>query len=63
MSGGVYMMEHMEELEAFFSIGEDIVCYTDKEYLADRIKYYSKHDVERERIRKTGHERCLRDHS
>jgi len=63
MSGGFYIVEHMEELEEFFNIGKEIVCYTDKQDLSDKIKYYSKHDDERERIRKAGHERCLRDHS
>jgi len=63
MSGGFYIVEHMEELEEFFNIGKEIVCYTDKEDLADKIKYYLGHDDERERIRKAGHERCLRDHS
>jgi spore maturation protein CgeB len=63
MSGGFYIVEHMEELEEFFNIGKEIVCYTSKEDLADKIKYYLKHDDERERIRKAGHERCLRDHS
>jgi len=63
MSGGFYMVEHMEELAEFFNIGKEIVCYTDKEDLAEKIKYYLKHDDERERIRKAGHERCLRDHS
>jgi spore maturation protein CgeB len=63
MSGGFYMVEYMEELEEFFHIGKEIVCYTDKEDLAEKIKYYLKHDDERERIRKSGHERCLRDHS
>ena len=63
MSGGFYMVEHMEELEEFFNIGKEIVCYTDKQDLSDKIKYYLKHDDERERIRKAGHERCLRDHS
>lgn len=62
-SGGFYMVEYMEELEEFFDIGKEIVCYTDKEDLADKIKYYLGHDDERERIRKAGHERCLRDHS
>jgi hypothetical protein len=63
MSGGFYMVEYMEELEEFFNIGKEIVCYSSKEDLADKIKYYLKHDDERERIRKAGHERCLRDHS
>jgi spore maturation protein CgeB len=63
MSGGFYIVEYMEELEEFFNIGKEIVCYTDKEDLAEKIKYYLKHDDDRERIRKAGHERCLRDHS
>jgi spore maturation protein CgeB len=63
MSGGFYIVEHMEELGEFFDIGKEIVCYTDKGDLADKIKYYLGHDDERERIRKAGHERCLRDHS
>jgi len=63
MSGGFYMVEHMEELEEFFDIGKEIVCYNSEEDLADKIKYYLKHDDERERIRKAGYERCVRDHS
>jgi hypothetical protein len=63
MSGGFYMVEYMEELEEFFEIGKEIVCYSNKEDLVEKIKYYLNHDVERERIRKAGHERCLRDHS
>ena len=63
MSGGFYMVEYMEELEEFFEIGKEIVCYTDKVDLADKIKYYLAHDEERERIRRAGYERCLRDHT
>jgi spore maturation protein CgeB len=63
MSGGFYIVEYMEELEEFFEIGKEVVCYSNKEDLADKIKYYLKHDDERERIRKAGYERCLRDHS
>jgi spore maturation protein CgeB len=63
MSGGFYMVEYMEELEEFFDIGKEIVCYTDAGDLAEKIKYYLAHDDERERIRKAGYERCLRDHT
>lgn len=63
MSGGFYMAEYMEELEEFFDIGEEVVYYNDKKDLADKVKYYLKHDDERERIRKAGYQRCLRDHS
>lgn len=63
MSGGFYMVEHMEELEEFFEIGKEIVCYTGMDDLAEKIRYYLRHDTERERIRRAGRARCLRDHS
>jgi hypothetical protein len=63
MSGGFYMVEYMEELEEFFDIGREIVCYENRDDLADKIKYYLAHDGEREEIRLRGYERCLRDHT
>ena len=63
MSGGFYMVEYMEELEEFFEIGKEVVCYSGPEDLADKIKYYLAHDSEREAIRLAGHKRCLRDHT
>ncbi|MFH0702323.1 MAG: glycosyltransferase [bacterium] len=63
MSGGFYMVEYMEELEEFFKIGKEIVCYSNPEDLAEKIKYYLSHETEREAIRKAGYERCLRDHT
>ena len=63
MSGGFYMVEYMEELEEFFAIGKEVVCYEGPEDLAEKIRYYLSHDAEREAIRRAGHERCLRDHT
>lgn len=63
MSGGFYMVEYMEELEEFYEIGKEIVCYTGPEDLAQKIKYYLANDAERETIRRAGYERCKRDHS
>lgn len=63
MSGGFYMVEYMEELEEFFEIGQEIVCYHDREDLADRIIYYLVREGEREAIRWAGHRRCRRDHT
>jgi spore maturation protein CgeB len=57
------MVEYMGELEEFFEIGKEIVCYTDKEDLAKKIKCYLRHDDKRERILKAVHKRCLHDHS
>lgn len=63
MSGGFYMVEYMEELEEFFELDKELVCYTGPEDLAGKIKYYLSHDREREAIRRAGYQRCLRDHT
>lgn len=63
MSGGFYMVEYMEELEDFFSIGQEIVCYHDRRDLADKAKYYLAHAAERERIRRAGLRRARADHT
>lgn len=63
MGGGFYMVEYMEELEEFFDIGKEVVCYHDKADLADKIQYYLVHEDEREAIRRAGHQRARRDHT
>jgi spore maturation protein CgeB len=63
MSGGFYMVEYMEELEEFFDIGKEIVCYSDPEDLVGKIKYYLEHDNQREEIRRAGYKRALRNHT
>ena len=63
MSGGFYMVEFMPELEEFFTPGKEIVCYHNKEDLAEKIRYYLAHDTQREHIRAAGHTRARRDHT
>jgi spore maturation protein CgeB len=63
MSGAFYMVEYMPELEQFFEIGKEIVCYSDPQDMVDKAKYYLAHDAERERVRRAGRARALRDHT
>ena len=63
MSGGFYLVEYMEELEEFFDIGKEIVCYADPQDLVDKIRYYLEHEDQREEIRKAGYERAVRNHT
>lgn len=63
MSGGFYLVEYMDELREFFEIDREIVCYRDREELADKIRFYLKNETARERIRLAGRERALRDHT
>ncbi len=63
MSGGFYLVEYMRELEEFYNVGREIVCYADRDDLLDKAQYYLAHDAEREAIRRAGQQRCLRDHT
>jgi len=63
MSGGFYMVEYMEEMEEFFEVGKEIVCYYGMDDLFDKIKYYLKNEKEREKIRQAGYKRCLKEHT
>jgi hypothetical protein len=63
MSGGFYLVEYIEELEEFYEIGKEIVCYRDREDLREKIRYYLAHESEREAIRRAGLLRARRDHT
>jgi spore maturation protein CgeB len=63
MSGAFYMTEYQEEIEEFFEIGKEIVCFTDPDDLVEKCRYYLAHPDEREAIRLAGLERARRDHT
>ena len=63
MSGGFYLTEYQPELEEFFEIDREIVCYRTRDELVDKIRFYLKHETAREKIRISGLERSLRDHT
>lgn len=59
----VIITSYMDELQDYFEIGKEILCYRDEDELVDIISYYLKHDEERERIRQNGYTRFLKDHT
>ena len=63
MSGAFYLTGWMEEMTLHYDVGKEIVCYRSAAELVDLARYYLAHDVERERIRRAGYERALRDHT
>jgi spore maturation protein CgeB len=63
MSGGFYLVEHLDELQEFFEFGREIETYRSREEMLDKIRFYLGHDAERDRIRHAGRARCLRDHT
>ncbi len=63
MSGGFYLVEHMDELGEFFELGREIETYRDFSELRDKVRFYLQHDDARETIRRAGFARARRDHT
>ncbi|MHB9003844.1 MAG: CgeB family protein [Coriobacteriia bacterium] len=63
MSGAFYMLEYVDEIEEFFEVDKEIVCFASRKELVDKARFYLAHPEEREAIRAAGHERALRDHT
>lgn len=59
----VVVTKYMKELEDYFSIGEEILCYNTEKELEELITYYLEHDMERECVRKKAYARFLEEHT
>jgi len=63
MSGVFYLMEYVSEIEEFFEVGREVVCFDGEQDLVDKARHYLGHEAERERIRAAGHRRALAEHT
>jgi hypothetical protein len=63
MCGALYLTEDQPELAEYFTPGEEILTYTDRDELLDTVRYYLGHPEQSERIRRAGLERARRDHT
>ncbi len=63
MCGAFYLTGWMDELALHYEIGREIVCYRSAAELVDLARYYLAHDEARDRVRRAGHARALRDHT
>jgi hypothetical protein len=62
-NGVMQISDGGEYLDAFFSVGTEIVGYRDIVELTALIRYYLDHDAERRLIARAGRHRVLRDHT
>ena len=62
-SGGFLLTDQVENLEDFYEIGKEIVCFSDVADLIDKAKYYLGHEVERNEIAERGYCRTIKDHT
>ena len=63
MSGAFYLTEYLEEIGLHYEIGREIVCFRSRVEMVDLCRYYLRHEDERTRIGRAGHERARRDHT
>jgi spore maturation protein CgeB len=60
--GGVYLTSFNPDLAQHFIIGEEILCYRNRDEMLELIRYYLAHPEEANAIAQRGRERCLREH-
>lgn len=61
-NGVMQISDGGEYLNAFFTVGEEIVAYNSGDELIDKIRHYLDHGTERRRIALNGFRRVMRDH-
>ena len=61
--GGFLLTNYQPELEEFFEIGRDLVCYFSKEDMVDKMLYYLEHEDERAEIARNGYAKVKAFHS
>lgn len=59
----VVITSYMDELQDYFIIGKEILCYHSEEELYDLVHYYLNHENELENIRKNGYLKFLENHT
>ena len=62
-SGGFLLTNFQAEMGAFFTEGEDLVCFDGIEDMCEEARYYLEHEEERRKIAKSGYQKVKRSHS
>jgi spore maturation protein CgeB len=61
--GGFLLTGMAENLGQYYEIGKEVARFDDRHDLIDKVRYYLKHEDEREAIAQAGYERTMRDHT
>jgi spore maturation protein CgeB len=61
--GGFLLTPTIEGLEEYYAPDKELASFTSFQDLLDKIRYYLKHEDEREQIRLAGHKRTLQSHT
>jgi spore maturation protein CgeB len=61
--GSFQLSYYVEGLERHYQIGDEIALYVSRDDLVEKVRYYLRHEDEREVIARCGYERTLREHT
>ncbi|MDY6973027.1 MAG: glycosyltransferase [Thermodesulfobacteriota bacterium] len=61
-SGRFLLTDYKGQLEELFAIGDEIICYREKEEIPELVKFYLDHDTLRRKIAERGRRRVLNEH-
>jgi spore maturation protein CgeB len=61
--GGFLLTGRAEDLENYYEIDKEIVCFDDTHGLIEKVHYYLTHEDDRAVIAQAGYQRTLRDHT
>jgi hypothetical protein len=60
--GGAYLTSFNPDLAEHFVVGEEILCYRNRDEMIEMLRYYLARPEETREIARRGRERCLREH-
>jgi spore maturation protein CgeB len=61
--GGFMLTGRADNLEDYYEVGKEVVCFDDSNDLVDKVAYYLTHDEERIAVAQAGYQRTLRQHT
>lgn len=61
--GAMLITDHKENLNDLFTVGKEVISYSNTSDLIKKIRYYLSHDAERAKIAKAGQNKTLKDHT
>lgn len=62
-SGGFMLHQRTEELLSYFEEDKEVACFSSKEELVEKIKFYLGNDTVRKKIQENGHNLVVKNHS
>ncbi len=63
VQGGFQLTDYVPSLDDYFTIGKELVCYTDIDEAEKLIRYYLDNEIEREKIKSAGVKRARKEHT